>query len=321
MGKTLLFITNCILYVVNLSSYLILIKYIETAFRYNNFWFSNLLSIALSPLYFIYLKRFFFRIKQYRYSILFPMLAGGLYTIEAILLYYSINNITLSYYTILRSSFILWNVPFFICFLKKKVSYLYYVSCILLCISYSISIYYYIKLSAKNWQPTLAILSSCLINAIYNNLIEFSLKKYSIPNMDYHVIFQLTYFILAIVPSVIYTFESPPPIEPGYILIMYLLIAISIQFYIINKISILKTDSSIVPSNVLLSGLDLIRRIVLLLFSFLFFNEVLDTFLIIGLAFFSISSILLFIDYSIPILKMRRQQEQESLENIDLLAV
>ena len=44
-------VINSILYIVNLSAYLILIKYLQQTYNYNNFWYNTLLSISLSPFY------------------------------------------------------------------------------------------------------------------------------------------------------------------------------------------------------------------------------------------------------------------------------
>ena len=67
--------------------------------------------------------------------------------------------------------------------------------------------------------------------------------------------------------------------------------------YMYNKIYILNNNNSFLSSNILLSSLDLIRRIILLLFAFLYFNEQLNIYINLSLLFFSISSLLLFYEY------------------------
>ena len=49
--KLMSIVIHSIFYVVNLSSYLILIKYLENTYSYDNFWFNTLLSIILAPIY------------------------------------------------------------------------------------------------------------------------------------------------------------------------------------------------------------------------------------------------------------------------------
>jgi drug/metabolite transporter (DMT)-like permease len=301
-GKFISIFIHSIFYVVNLSSYLILIKYLEITYSYKNFWFNTLLSIILCPLYLGYfcLKHVRTRLKSYGREIVFPILAGCIYTGESILLYYSINNLSLSFYTILRSSFIIWNIPFFIFFLQKKISRIYYFACILLLISYTLMIYYYFHINTEYWQPTLAILISCLLNSSYNIIIEYSVKQYSIYNLDYQIIFQLTYFCLAFIPSIKKTIENPPPVNITIIIISFF-ISISLQFYVFNKIIILHHENDIVPSNVLMSGLDILRRIILLLFSFILFKEEINVYIILSIVLFLLSGIFLFIEYLKPL--------------------
>jgi len=288
-------------YVVNLSSYLILIKYIENTYFYNNFWFNTLLSIILCPSYicFFCLKDVRNRFQTYRKEILFPFLAGCIYTAESILLYYSINNLSLSYYTILRSSFVIWNIPFFIFFLGKKISKIYYIGCVLLIISYILIIYHYIHLNFELWKPTTAILFSCILNSLYNIIIEYSVKEYNINNIDYQIIFQITYFSLALIPSIKKTIENPPPINI-HILFIFFAISISLQFYVYNKIIILHHKNILVPSNVLMSGLDILRRLILLLFSFLMFKEEINGYVIGSICCFLASGVCMFIEYLYP---------------------
>ena len=177
-------ISNSILYIVNLSAYLILIKYLQYKYNYNNFWYNTLLSILLSPIYLIFCADISFRnrIKNYGWIIFYPIFAGLIYTFESLLLYYSVNNLNLSYYTILRSSFIIWNIPFFILLLNKKSSGFYYFATFLLTLSYVFIVYYYLNKDNNLLNPTISIFISCLLNTFYNIIIEYSLKKHNIYN-------------------------------------------------------------------------------------------------------------------------------------------
>jgi hypothetical protein len=73
-------------------------------------WFNMLLSIFFTPFYSVLFIKDINRkkIKTYfssenRNKLLFPIGTGFLYTVETILLFYALNTITLSYYTVLRS--------------------------------------------------------------------------------------------------------------------------------------------------------------------------------------------------------------------------
>jgi drug/metabolite transporter (DMT)-like permease len=289
-------------YIINLSSYLILLKYMQITYQYDNFWFTTLLSVICAPFYLFYLtqKPFRNRIHNYGTRIIFPIVSGLLYSIESIMLYYSINDISLSYYTILRSSFVIWNIPFFIFVLKKKIGKIYLTGCVFLLVCYSLIIFHYLKSNMALWKPSISILISCSLNSIYNCIIEYSMKKYDIFNIDYQIIFQMSYFFSAIIPSVIKTVEDPPPCNLT-VVALSALIAVSIQTYFYNKIKILENKNEYVPSNVLMSGLDLIRRIVLLLFAFTFFHDDFNESIIISILFFIGSGICMLLEYVIPV--------------------
>lgn len=308
-------IINSIFFVFTLSEYLICMKYINYEYNYKNAWFNILLSISLTPTYFVllYKKENRTTVKEYfkfgnRIKLLFPFITGILYTIETVLLFYALNTMTLSYYTILRSGFILFNLPYFKYLLHKKITNIYLVSCLLLIISHSIIItnYLYTATNTIGEQDkvgeiinnTLIVYISCFINATYNNLIEYSVKKYNISNIDYQIFFQIVYFFIIIIPSIHYTIIDPPPIN-SLTLFLYFLIAFGLQLYMYNKIYILNNKNEIVPANILMSSLDLLRRIIQLLFSFLFFNDHVDIYVILSLIFLGISSLLLLYQYVI----------------------
>ncbi len=315
---------NSIFFVFTLSEYLICMKYINYEYNYKNAWFNILLSTILTPLYFalLYKKENREIVKDYcrqdnRIKLFFPFITGILYTIETILLFYALNTITLSYYTILRSGFILFNIPYFKYLLQKKITNIYLLSCLLLLVSHSIIIANYLYTATNKIDTstnttstegqreveeiinnTIIIYITCFINATYNNLIEYSVKKYNISNIDYQIFFQIVYFIIIIIPSIHYTISEPPPIN-SLTLFLYFLIAFGLQTYMYNKIYILHNKNEIIPANILMSSLDLLRRIIQLLFSFLFFNEHFDVYVILSLIFLGISSLLLLYQYFI----------------------
>ena len=302
-------IINSIFFVFTLSEYLICMKYINYEYNYKNAWFNILLSISLTPIYFVllYKKENRVIVKDYftyrnRIKLIFPFITGILYTIETILLFYALNTMTLSYYTLLRSGFIIFNLPYFKYLLHKEITNIYLVSCLLLVISHSIIITNYLYTATNTIgveeiiNNTLIIYLSCFINATYNNLIEYSVKKYNISNIDYQIFFQIVYFFIIIIPSIHYTITDPPPIN-SLTLVLYFLIAFGLQMYMYNKIYILNNKNDIVPANILMSSLDLLRRIIQLLFSFLFFNDHFDIYVIISLIFLGLSSLLLLYQY------------------------
>jgi drug/metabolite transporter (DMT)-like permease len=325
-------LVNSIFFVFTLSEYLICMKYINYEYNYKNAWFNILLSILLTPFYFalLYKKENRDIVKDYfqyenRIKLLFPFITGILYTIETVLLFYAINTMTLSYYTLLRSGFILFNIPYFKYLLHKKITNIYLLSCLLLVISHSIIItnYLYNAFNAIDGggdgiqiiNNTIIIYISCFINATYNNLIEYSVKKYNISNIDYQIFFQIIYLCIVITPSIYYTVQNSPPIN-SLTLFLYFLIAFGLQLYMYNKIYILNSKNDNIPANILMSSLDLLRRIIQLLFSFLFFNEHFDTYVIISLIFLGLSSLLLLYQYVLNNNKIIIKKHQKLVDMI-----
>ena len=320
-----LLLLHCFLFVITLSEYLICMKYVNNAYNYKNEWFNMLLSVFFTPFYcFLFINdinrkklRAYF-LPENRQKLLFPIGTGILYTIETFLLFYALNTITLSYYTVLRSGFILFNIPWFKFLLFKKITNIYLVSCIFLIGSHAIIISNYLSNNPDDpnvLRNTIIIIASCFINASYNNIIEYSVKKYRIPNIDFQIIFQITYFALIIISSIYYTIHNLPPIDSQAIFI-YFLIALGLQMYMFNKIYILNNRNDYIPANILLSSLDLLRRIIQLVFSFLFFNEPFDNSIILSLVFLGISSLLLLYEYLKDHL-MKKIQHVELVEIIE----
>jgi hypothetical protein len=189
------------------------------------------------------------------------------------------------------------------------VTRLYYASCVALVVSHGlVAAQYVFKYGGGGGggggggdgvvQNTAIIFVSCFLNSTYNNLIEYSMARYGdmMSDTDFQVIFQATYFILAAPWAVIYTAKYPPPIDASAIT-MYFFIAFGLQLYMFNKIYILNHRESAIPANILLSGLDLVRRVIQLTYSFVWFNEPFDAVIGVSLVFLGASGGLLLYQY------------------------
>ena len=311
---TWLLVINSILFVATLTEYLICMKYITNHYDYKNEWFNVLLSLLFTPFYSCFFIRKFSwsQIKSYmaperRHVLKYPILTGVLYTVETVFVFYALNTVTLSYYTILRSGFIIFNIPWFKFLLKKPVTRLYYASCAALVVSHVFAAGQYIfQYSGESGggrvqnviQNTVIIFVSCFLNSTYNNLIEYSMTRYgnTMPNIDFQIIFQATYFVLAAPWAVFYTAKHTPPITASA-MTMYFFIAFGLQLYMFNKIYILNSRQSLIPTNILLSGLDIIRRVIQLTYSFVWFNEPFDSTIGVSLSFLGLSGGLLLYQY------------------------
>jgi hypothetical protein len=234
----------------------------------------------------------------------YPVITGILYTIETVFVFYALNTVTLSYYTILRSGFIIFNIPWFKYLLKKPVTRLYYASCASLLVSHVIVATQYIFQYQDGGgggnvvQNTIIILVSCGLNSAYNNVIEYSMSTHGdiMTNIDFQIVFQATYFVIAAPWAVIYTVKNAPPFNPST-MTMYFFIAFGLQLYMFNKIYILNSKNSAIPANILLSGLDLVRRVIQLTYSFVCFKEPFDATIGVSLVFLAASGGLLLYQY------------------------
>ena len=125
--------------------------------------------------------------------------------------------------------------------LYKKITNIYLVSCCFLIGSHALIISNYLSNNPNDpniLRNTLIIIFSCFINSSYNNIIEFSVKKYKIPNIDFQIIFQITYFALIIIGSIYYTMQNLPPID-GQTIFIYFLIALGLQMYMFYTIAMI----------------------------------------------------------------------------------
>lgn len=303
-----LLVLHSIFFVATLTEYLICMKYITNNYDYKNEWFNVLLSLMFTPFYSCFFFRSFtwtkitsYMAPERRTVLKYPIITGIIYTIETVFVFYALNTVTLSYYTILRSGFIIFNIPWFKYLLKKPVTRLYYASCASLLVSHVIVATQYIfqyQDGGDVVQNTVIILVSCGLNSAYNNVIEYSMTKHGdiMTNIDFQIIFQATYFVLAAPWAVVYTVKNAPPITSG-MLTMYFFIAFGLQLYMFNKIYILNSKNSAIPANILLSGLDLVRRVIQLTYSFVWFNEPFDAMIGVSLVFLAASAGILLYQY------------------------
>lgn len=216
--------------------------------------------------------------------------------------------------------------------LKKPVTRIYVASCVSLVIAQLISTAQYIsKYSDSNGnsnsksnvgqnviQNAFIVMVSCFLNSTYNNIIEYSMALYGtqMQTIDFQIIFQCTYLLIAAPFAVVYTVKHTPPINVST-LAMYFFIAFGLQLYMFNKIYILNSSSgkeSMIPANILLSGLDLLRRVIQLTYSFVCFKEPFDTIIGISLVFLGLSAGLLLYQYISDHRKASRTRHVKMLE-------
>jgi len=235
-----LLVLNSLLFVATLTEYLICMKYVNVEYDYKNEWFNVLLSLLFTPFYscFFIHKFSWSQIKRYtsrenRHLLLYPVGTGILYTVETVTVFFALNTITLSYYTILRSGFIIFNIPWFKYLLKKPITRLYIASCASLVVAQLVSTVQYVSKYSSSGsssnnviQNAMIVMVSCFLNATYNNLIEYSMALYGaqMQNIDFQIIFQCTYFVIAAPFAIFYTIQHTPPVTANT-MTMYFFIA------------------------------------------------------------------------------------------------
>ena len=117
----------------------------------------------------------------------YPFGAGILYSLESVLLYYSISYGPLSTYMILRSSFIIWNIPFIYFFMRMPISKYYIIGSCFILISIILILMY------DNSHSCYIIIATGLLTASYNILLEKATKDYKISSFDLQYLFQLSF--------------------------------------------------------------------------------------------------------------------------------
>jgi hypothetical protein len=118
---------------------------------------------------------------------------------------------------------------------------------------------------------------------------------------------------MIVIASIYYTIQNLPPINSQTIFI-YFLIAFGLQVYMFNKIFILNNRNDFIPANILLSSLDLLRRIIQLIFSFLFFDEPFNISVVLSLICLGISSLLLLYEYF-------KDNFMKKIEHVELMEI
>lgn len=236
----------------------------------------------------------------------YPLCAGILFSFESILLYYSITYVPLSTYMILRSSFIIWNIPFIIFFIKKSISKYYIISVCFVVISIILILISNNKLD--NYHSCYIIIATGLLTSAYNFLLEKATNIYKMTftqvdalkgaSFDIQYLFQLSFLIISIIPSIYYTVLYPPPGDL-FAIANYISIGLSLQISSFAKMYIMSINiEALISNNVLYSSLEMVRRFSIIMISVLAFNETIsDIYNWCGIVFYVISSGFLLYDY------------------------
>ena len=306
----------CLVFLFSSIIYLINIKIITNTYNYTNFWWITLMTMSGVPIFTVIscVSPTSVSYKKYwtQNIIRYPLCSGILYSFESMLLYYSITYVPLSTYMILRSSFIIWNIPFIIFFIKMPISKYYIISVCLIVISIILTLISNNKLD--NYHSCYIIIATGLLTAAYNFLLEKATKIYKMSSFDFQYLFQLSFLIISVIPSIYYTVLNPPPGDL-FAIANYISIGLSLQISFYAKMYIMSANiDAHISNNVLYSSLEMMRRFSIIIISILAFNEtILDIYNWCGIVFYVISSGFLLYDYvSTTINHTKHIQLQES---------
>jgi len=200
-----------------------------------------------------------------------------IYTIESVALYWALTNVPLSIYIIGRTASAYFNVPFSICYLKKKVRLPYYVGLVIL-----IGAYVLLVLNFHNYNhdittilSIICILLSGFTSALYSNMIEKHMIDYKDNKFKmqlYYNIMANTYGFIFVMPvafglSFKYNYFSTE-IMPN---VLYTIVGISYQIYFLFKILVISYPN--IAGNQIAASLDLFRRILTNILAYMSLNE------------------------------------------------
>jgi hypothetical protein len=165
-----------------------------------------------------------------------------------------------------------------------------------------------------NYYSCYIIIATGLLTAAYNFLLEKATKIYKMRSFDLQYLFQLSFLIISIIPSIYYTVLNPPPGDL-FAIVNYISIGLSLQISFYAKMYIMSTDiDAHISNNVLYSSLEMIRRFSIIIISVLAFNDTISNiYNWCGIVFYVISSGFLLYDYvSTTINHTKHIQLQES---------
>ena len=117
-------------------------------------------------------------------------------------------------------------------------------------------------------------------------------------SFDLQYLFQLSFLIVSIIPSIYYTVLNPPPGDL-FAIANYISIGVSLQISLYAKMYIMSTNIyARVSNNVLYSSIEMIRRFSIIIISVLAFNETISNiYNWCGIVLYVVSSGFLLYDY------------------------
>lgn len=225
-------------------------------------------------------------------------IAGLIYAIEIVFIFWALLYVPLSFYTIGRTCTAFINVPFSKYYLKKPIKRLYYVGLIFLLISYVL----FLMGNKNNEFATEEIISILLIflsgltSAIYNNMGEKYFDNYDRTHemkIIYQIYFNVYGFLILVPIALIYAIIRNDATTRAGPNILYLITGLFYQTYIALKIYILSLSD--ISGNQIITGIDLARRIIINIGAYLWLDEYYNTLIIFSNVFMGLGCLCIYI--------------------------
>lgn len=282
-------------YVITLCSSMVLIKVFNYFYGYNDYMFTVALYSIFAPLNFIPFLYTSWSTKLDSKIWRSFFIPAVLYSGENILLSFTLNNMELGLYIIARTSYSIFNYFSYRYILHRKLNNYYYIGVALLLLSY---VFIMLDFSKHKSQTGMVMFCLCIATggstSIYNTLAELQLSRIKEDKMAYtlcnNVIFQMTAFCINL-PIALPQIQSMM-YQPSFI-VLTILAALGFQVYSTNKFFILNDPD--VNGSMIISSLDLLRRIIINTVSYTALKEPITLYNMIGNGLLLVASVSLFI--------------------------
>ena len=273
---------NCFLYIIMMMLTTTITKINEKLYHYAplsiTIFFMNICYPILVLIYMkVYEIKEIFRLTKKEMTNI--LIAGIIYNIELVLLYWSLLYVPLGFYMVGRTSSAFFNIIFSKYYIHKAIDRLYYIGLVFLAISY---ILFLIGLKDKDnlnddYNHVLSIIvvfTTGLTTSLYNNMGEkyFMKKENNMKNkLTYQLIFNLFGFIIIMPIFLSLSIDKDNFTNNPNPIVLYIITGLCIQLYILIKLYILA--STTISGSQLLTGAELLRRVLTNIIAYTWFSE------------------------------------------------
>lgn len=252
-------------YVISLCGSMVVQKVFNYFYGYNDYWLTVVLYSIFAPLNIVPFLYFAWNISLDRRIWIKFFIPAVIYALETILLSLTLNQMELGLYIIARTSYSIFNYFTYRYILHRQLNIYYYIGIGLLLLSY---VFILLDYSTSGSTMGMIMFGLCLATgastSFYNTLAEMQLTQVKENKLAYtlvnNVIFQMTAFTINLPIALPQIQPDPVMFTPSFV-VLAILSALGFQVYSINKFFIL--NDADVNGSMIVSSLDLLRRIII----------------------------------------------------------